>query len=129
MPKPPDLASRLREAAEGLGGPRGPQLQQAARGLGPEQVVSEGPEGGTSWSRVPGQPGSTPYFDRPSQAVAELGYDYNNKDLTVTYTSGGRYVYHGVSMPDYTGFETASSKGFYVNKVIKPKYKSYKRIG
>ena len=110
-----------------MAGPRGPEMRQAARGLGPEQVVSEKP--GISWSRVPGQPSTGPYQDRPSQAVAEMGYDYNRKDLTVTYTSGGRYVYHGVSMADYTGFQTASSKGFFVNKVIKPKYKSYRRIG
>ena len=129
MAKTPGLASRLREAAEGLGGPRGPQLRQAARGLGPEQVVSEAEGGGTSWSRVPGEPSTTHYLYRPSRAVSNLGYYYNNKDLTVTYTSGGRYVYHGVSQTDYTAFQTSSSKGFFVNKVIKPKYKSYKRIG
>ncbi len=102
-----DLQSRLNAAVEALG-PSGPR--QGAAG------------GGTSYSQIPGVSGSKPYGERPSQAVADLDYDYKGGSLYVTYTNGYKYRYSGVPQQTYMEFATASSKGAYVNNVIKPGY-------
>ncbi len=105
------------------------RLNAAAEALGPEKPPAKAPGGGTSYSAIPGVEGSRPYAERASQAVADLGYDYKGGNLCVTFTSGGRYMYMGVPQSVYMAFATASSKGAFVNKVIKSTYKNYKRLG
>ncbi len=98
------------------------RLNAAAAALGPDKPPAKAPGGGTSYSQIPGVPNSKPYGDRPSQAVAGLDYDYKSKDLYVTYTTGSKYRYSSVPQDVYMGFATASSKGYFVNNVIKPGY-------
>ncbi len=91
------------------------RLNAAAEALGPSKMEA----GGTSLSHIPGKPFTRPYAPRASQAVAALDYDSKTQDLFVTYTSGGKYRYSGVSSDTYYDFATTTSKGHFVNETIK----------
>ena len=63
-----------------------------------------------------------------SSAIAEIGYNADAGDLYVTFNSGRRYVYSGVSPQRYRAFATAESKGKYLNSAIKNVY-PYRKLG
>jgi len=58
----------------------------------------------------------------PSSVVAAIKYDEKNSKLRVIYTSGNIYDYKNVPPEIYSEMKTASSKGEYLNKQIKPNY-------
>jgi len=58
----------------------------------------------------------------PSSVVAAIKYDVNTSTLRVIYVSGSVYDYKDVPQKVYNEMKTASSKGEYLNKHIKPKY-------
>ncbi len=62
-----------------------------------------------------------------SSNVWSVGYDESSMTLEVAYRSGGVYHYYGVSSYEYQRLLFASSKGTYMNEVIKPRYRC-KRI-
>jgi len=59
----------------------------------------------------------------PSSVVAAIRYDANANTLRVIYVSGGVYDYKDVPEKIYSEMKAASSKGEFLNKQIKPKYK------
>ena len=59
----------------------------------------------------------------PSSVVAEIRYDASSSTLRVVYVSGAVYDYKKVPEKIYNEMKTASSKGEYLNKQIKPNYK------
>jgi hypothetical protein len=63
----------------------------------------------------------------PSSVVAYMTYDADKSRLTIHYKSGAIYEYLDVPESEYASMKKATSKGTYLNKVIKPKY-SYKKV-
>jgi len=59
----------------------------------------------------------------PSSVVAAIKYDVSSSTLRVVYVSGAVYDYKEVPENIYNEMKTASSKGEYLNKQIKPNYK------
>jgi hypothetical protein len=59
----------------------------------------------------------------PSSVVAAIRYDASSSTLRVVYVSGAVYDYKKVPEKIYNKMKTASSKGEYLNKQIKPNYK------
>jgi hypothetical protein len=55
----------------------------------------------------------------PSSVVATMKYDPETCTLRVTYVSGHVYDYKHVPPPVYEKMKNASSKGVFLNKVIK----------
>ena len=58
----------------------------------------------------------------PSSVVAAIRYDANTHTLRVIYVSGSVYDYKQVPEKIYMDMRTASSKGEFLNKTIKPNY-------
>jgi len=58
----------------------------------------------------------------PSSVVAAIKYDAHSSTLRVIYVSGNVYDYKNVPEEVYNAMKTASSKGEFLNKEIKPKY-------
>ena len=58
----------------------------------------------------------------PSSVVAAIRYDATISTLRVIYVSGSVYDYKQVPEKVYKEMRTASSKGEFLNKHIKPKY-------
>jgi hypothetical protein len=65
----------------------------------------------------------------PSSVVAEIGYDKPTQTLRVVFVSGMVYHYKNVPEQIYTDMKTAFSKGTFLNKHIKGKYKFVKVEG
>jgi uncharacterized Fe-S cluster-containing MiaB family protein len=59
----------------------------------------------------------------PSSVVAAIKYDPETDTLRVIYVSGSVYDYKEVPEKVYKEMKGAFSKGEYLNKHIKPKYK------
>jgi hypothetical protein len=59
----------------------------------------------------------------PSSVVAAIKYDAPSSTLRVVYVSGAVYDYKKVPQKVYDEMRSASSKGEYLNKHIKPNYK------
>lgn len=59
----------------------------------------------------------------PSSVVAAIKYDPDTYTLRVIYVSGSVYDYKEVPEKVYKEMKEAFSKGEYLNKHIKPKYK------
>ncbi|MDQ3936540.1 MAG: KTSC domain-containing protein [Actinomycetota bacterium] len=57
-----------------------------------------------------------------SEAVARIGYDEEAQEVYVEFNSGRTYAYMDVPAPVWQDFETADSKGGFVNRVLKPNY-------
>jgi hypothetical protein len=57
-----------------------------------------------------------------SEAIASIGYDEEAEEVYVEFNSGRTYVYMQVPRPTWQDFETADSKGGFVNSVLKPNY-------
>jgi hypothetical protein len=58
----------------------------------------------------------------PSSVVAAIRYDAKVSTLRVVYVSGAVYDYKEVPEKIYNEMKTASSKGEFLNKNIKPNY-------
>jgi hypothetical protein len=58
----------------------------------------------------------------PSSVVSAIRYDAATSILRVIYVSGSIYDYKKVPEKIYNEMKTASSKGEFLNKYIKPNY-------
>ena len=54
-----------------------------------------------------------------SSTILASTFNTDTKDLTIIFKNGGQYKYAGVSLTDYTRFETADSQGIVLNSHIK----------
>jgi hypothetical protein len=61
-------------------------------------------------------------FAMPSSVVVAIRYDVITSTLRVIYVSGSVYDYKQVPEKIYKDMRTASSKGEFLNKHIKPNY-------
>lgn len=57
-----------------------------------------------------------------SSAIARIEYNASARELHVTFTSGRRYAYLGVSPEIYDQFGRAASKGEFFNAVIRDRF-------
>ncbi|HET9164067.1 MAG TPA: KTSC domain-containing protein [Solirubrobacterales bacterium] len=57
-----------------------------------------------------------------SSAMARLGYDEEAEEALVEFHDAGLYAYEGVPPAVYAEFDTAESKGTFLNEVIKLRY-------
>jgi len=57
-----------------------------------------------------------------SSNVSSVGYDPGSKTLEVEYNNGEVYQYDGVPQDRYEELMAATSKGRFLNAVIKPYY-------
>jgi hypothetical protein len=62
----------------------------------------------------------------PSSVVAAIKYDVPSYTLRVIYVSGSIYDYKKVPEKVYEDMKAAFSKGEFLNKYIKPKFKFVK---
>lgn len=63
----------------------------------------------------------------PSSVVASISYDAVLSTLRIVYLSGSIYDYLNVSEEIYLEMKAASSKGIFLNKNIKGKFK-FKKV-
>lgn len=54
-----------------------------------------------------------------SSNICASTYDKDTKSLVIIFNNGGQYLYEGVSLTDYTRFESADSQGIVMNSHIK----------
>lgn len=59
----------------------------------------------------------------PSSVINHYSYQEDKKILRIVYQSGAVYDYLDVSQKIFDEFQYAFSKGIFLNKVIKPKFK------
>ena len=64
-----------------------------------------------------------------STNVASVGYDIESAILEVEFAHGGIYQYFGVPLFVYQGLMHASSKGKYLNEIVKRGGYQYSRTG
>ena len=57
-----------------------------------------------------------------SSNIEAIRYDADNQELHVQFLSGGSYCYHGVPEEIFNELLEASSKGSFLNRVIKGTY-------
>ncbi|MGA1980727.1 MAG: KTSC domain-containing protein [Sedimentisphaerales bacterium] len=57
-----------------------------------------------------------------SSNIEAIGHDVAAQELHVRFLSGDLYVYHGVPQEVYDDLMASSSKGSYLNRVIKERY-------
>jgi KTSC domain len=57
-----------------------------------------------------------------SRAVTAIGYDRQAEEAYVRFVGGGTYAYGRVSPTLWEYFRTATSKGRFVNLVLKPRH-------
>ncbi|MFA6063829.1 MAG: KTSC domain-containing protein [Gallionella sp.] len=62
----------------------------------------------------------------PSTAVASSSYDSTTRTLEITYQHGASYEYRKVPSHVAAAFDRAESKGAFVVKYLKGKYKTVK---
>ncbi|WP_374445818.1 KTSC domain-containing protein [Epilithonimonas sp.] len=63
----------------------------------------------------------------PSSVINSYAYLEDKKTLRIVYQSGAVYDYLNVSQKIFEEFRSAFSKGVYLNKIIKPKFK-FKKV-
>jgi hypothetical protein len=61
------------------------------------------------------------YLD--SSAILAVDYNPWSMDMTIQFTSGGSYTFHGVPESVFQGLITASSPGTYYNQNIRGRYR------
>jgi KTSC domain len=61
-----------------------------------------------------------------SSNIASIGHDPASDTLHVKFLNGGHYAYHGVDRTVYMRMHAAPSKGKFLHKWIKPKYRHTK---
>ena len=64
----------------------------------------------------------TEMFPVDSTNVEAIGHDPLAQELYVRFVKGPTYVYHGVPEDVYQELMAATSKGSYLNRIIKPNY-------
>jgi hypothetical protein len=57
-----------------------------------------------------------------SSTISEFSYDEDTQSLTITFSSGSRYVYSGVPKEVVEGFRAAESRGKFFGREIKHIY-------
>lgn len=57
-----------------------------------------------------------------SSAITWAEYNKTSGELTLTFTSGNNYTYHGVPPEIYAQFIDAPSQGKFFNQFIKDRY-------
>jgi len=62
----------------------------------------------------------------PSSVVSRIEYNAETQKLVVVFVSGDVYVYSEVPEKEYKNFKAATSKGTFLNRSIKKKYKTKK---
>ena len=62
-----------------------------------------------------------------SRGIKSIRYDESTRTLDVTYTSSGEYRYFDVGPEVYAWLMKAESKGKFVNRLVKEKYR-YERL-
>jgi hypothetical protein len=63
----------------------------------------------------------------PSTSIAEARYDPASQVLFIRFVGGGMYAYLDVPPQTFEAYRAASSKGRFVNAVIKPNF-AYQRL-
>ena len=61
----------------------------------------------------------------PSSVIRSYSYSAKNRELTITFVSGRRYVYIDVSQEVFDAFKAAKSKGSYFNSEIRDCYSCF----
>jgi hypothetical protein len=59
-----------------------------------------------------------------SSAISSVGYDPKEKVLEVEFSSGAVYDYYGVPRKVYTSLMAAESKGQFLSREIRGRYRS-----
>lgn len=72
----------------------------------------------TAWTQTP-----------ESSNLSKFGYHAESQTLTVVFTNGGSYQYHGVPASLVDGLTAASSRGSYLAQHIKKAYPYDKLAG
>lgn len=62
-----------------------------------------------------------------SRGIKSIRYDESTRTLDVTYTSSGEYRYFDVGPEVYAWLMKAESKGKFINRLVKDKYR-YERL-
>ena len=62
-----------------------------------------------------------------SSGITSIRYDESTRTLDVTYTSSGEYRYFDVGPEVYAWLMKAESKGKFINRLVKEKYR-YERL-
>ncbi len=63
----------------------------------------------------------------PSSVIANMHYDNAASTLRVVFISGDVYEYRKVPVTVYNDMKASTSKGVYLNRMIKPNY-SYRKV-
>ena len=63
---------------------------------------------------------------RDSLAVSNVSYDSMTRTLQVRYAHGAAYEYHNVPTHVYAAYEKSESKGAFLVKNVKGRYKTVK---
>jgi hypothetical protein len=58
----------------------------------------------------------------PSSAIGNIDYNLQRREMTVTFTTGRRYVYQNVPSAVVMAFRSATSRGAYFNDEIRDRY-------
>ena len=61
-----------------------------------------------------------------SSCIARIGYEGEKEEAFVEFLDSGTYAYLGVPAHVFEEFARAESKGTFVNKAIKPRYRARK---
>ena len=65
----------------------------------------------------------------PSTVIAAMRYDEVGRVLTITFRDGrGTYRYFDVPPAEWAAFQTAFSKGTYLNEMFKPRGYRYEKV-
>ena len=62
-----------------------------------------------------------------SSNILKTSYNYDTKQLTVTFKNGGVYYYNALPHSIYEEFKNSKSSGVYLNSSIKNKYTAVKK--
>ena len=61
----------------------------------------------------------------PSSVIHRFSYSAKNRELTITFVSGRRYVYTDVPQDVFDAFKAATSKGVFFNNEIRDCYNCF----
>jgi hypothetical protein len=61
----------------------------------------------------------------PSSVIRSFSYSAKNKELSITFVSGRRYVYTDVPQNVFDTFKAATSKGTFFNNEIRDCYNCF----
>jgi hypothetical protein len=61
----------------------------------------------------------------PSSVIRSFSYSAKNRELSITFVSGRRYVYTDVPKDVFDAFKAATSKGTFFNNEIRDCYNCF----